>query len=183
MALITGFDYDIFISYAHKDNTTVAEEAEGWVRRFYIELQDKLIRSTGRSDIKIWWDDKKLDGNTYFDQTIKKGLDKAAIIICLNSPSYIQSEWCKKEVTHFFTKCQNDGIGHMIGDEARIIHVQLYNLQREQWLEEFSGRTGFSFFEAEDDLAGDPLRTNSEEFQKNMKALRNLSRDNDIYKA
>ncbi|MBL4663984.1 MAG: toll/interleukin-1 receptor domain-containing protein [Flavobacteriaceae bacterium] len=175
MGLIPNFEYDIFISYAHKDNTTVAEEKEGWVRRFYIDLKDKLIRSTGRSDITIWWDDKKLDGNTYFDQTIKKGLDKAAIIICLHSPSYIQSEWCEKELNHFCDSAESDGIGLMVGDNSRVVHVLLYNLDREDWPDAFSGRTGLDFFDSPDeDLEGDPLATHSEEFQDKMKGLRNV---------
>lgn len=171
MALITGFEHDIFISYASKDNTTVSE-TDGWVKRFYIDLKDKLIRSTGQSDINIWWDSKKLDGNTYFDQTIKKGLDKSAILICLHSPSYMASKWCIKELKHFSEKIQSDGYGNMIGDEARVIHVMLYNLPRSEWPEEFLGRTGMRFYDAEDDLQGDPKSTNSEEFQESMKGLR-----------
>ena len=175
MGLIPNFDYDIFISYAHKDNTTVAEEKEGWVRRFYIDLKDKLIRSTGRSDIAIWWDDKKLDGNTYFDQTIKKGLDKTAIIICLHSPSYIQSEWCEKELHHFNQQAENDGVGIMVGDNSRVIHVLIYNMDRDEWPSAFMGRTGLEFFDAPDeDLEGDPLSTSSDEFQNQMKGLRNV---------
>lgn len=174
MGLIPNFDYDIFISYAHKDNTTVAEEKEGWVRRFYIDLKDKLIRSTGRSDIGIWWDDKKLDGNTYFDQTIQKGLNKTAIIICLHSPSYIQSEWCEKELNHFSKQAEKDGVGVMVGDNSRVIHVLMYNMDRDEWPSAFKGRTGLEFFDTPDEeLEGDPLSTSSDEFQDQMKGLRN----------
>ena len=174
MGLIPNYEYDIFISYAHKDNSTVAEEKEGWVRRFYIDLKDKLIRSTGRSDVAIWWDDKRLDGNTYFDQTIKKGLDNTAIIICLHSPSYIQSEWCEKELNHFSEQANNDEIGIMVGDHSRVIHVLLYNMDRDEWPTAFQGRTGLDFFDAPDEeLEGDPLSTASDEFQNQMKILRN----------
>ncbi|MEM7084902.1 MAG: toll/interleukin-1 receptor domain-containing protein [Bacteroidota bacterium] len=175
MGLIPNFEYDIFISYAHKDNTTVAEEKEGWVRRFYIDLKDKLIRSTGRSDIAIWWDDKKLDGNTYFDQTITKGLNSTAIIICLHSPSYIQSEWCEKELDHFCKQAEKDGIGVMVGDNSRVVHVLMYNLDQDEWPSAFAGRTGLEFFETPDEeLEGDPLSTSSDEFQNQMKGLRNV---------
>jgi len=171
MSLISGFENDIFISYAHKDNSSVAQE---WVKQFYVYLKDMLIRSTGRSDIGIWWDDKKMDGNTYFDQSIRKGLDKSAIIICLHSPSYIQSEWCIKELETFAKITEEDGIGVMVGDDARIVHVLLYNMDRNQWPAAFGGRTGLPFYEAIDEGdQGDPLEVSSNEFHSGMKSLRN----------
>ncbi len=171
MPIISGFENDIFISYAHKDNSEVAQE---WVKEFYIYLKDMLIRSTGRSDIGIWWDDKKMDGNTYFDQSIKKGLDKTAIIICLHSPSYIQSEWCLKELDYFSEKAAQDDIGIQVGDDSRVVHVLLYNMDRDEWPEGFRGRTGISFYEAEDEMdLGDPLVLNSQAFHDQMKKLRN----------
>lgn len=171
MPIISGFDNDIFISYAHKDNSEVAQE---WVKQFYVYLKDMLIRSIGRSDIGIWWDDKKMDGNTYFDQSIKKGLDKTAIIICLHSPSYIQSEWCIKELDYFSEKTTQDGVGMQVGDDARVVHVLLYNMDRDEWPEGFQGRTGIPFYEAEDEMdLGDPLAVSSQEFQDQMKKLRN----------
>ncbi|MEM7185794.1 MAG: toll/interleukin-1 receptor domain-containing protein [Bacteroidota bacterium] len=171
MAIISGFDNDIFISYAHKDNSAVSQE---WVKQFYIYLKDMLIRSTGKSDIGIWWDDKKMDGNTYFEQSIEKGLEKTAIMISLHSPSYVASEWCLRELNHFSEHINNDGIGAMVGDDARIVHVLLYNMDREDWPAAFAGRSGIPLFGADDeDDLGDPLAINSDGFHEQMKKLRN----------
>jgi hypothetical protein len=55
-----------------------------------------LAKRFGRLDmVKIWWDNKKLDGSVLFDQSIEEGIKKSAIMICLNSPEYIQSAYCK----------------------------------------------------------------------------------------
>jgi hypothetical protein len=169
MALIPGFEHDIFISYAHNDNTTRSKK---WVDEFVSDLKDKLIRSTG-SKINIWWDENKIDGNTYFEENIKEGIEGSAILICLHSPSYKNSEWCQKELEYFHDKAKNEKNGLMIGEDSRIVHVKLFNLERNEWPDEFDGRTGFQFYDAVDEELGDPMLPTSDQFEASMRKLRN----------
>ena len=74
MAGISGFEYDIFISYAHLDNETISNEEKGWIEEFRQHLELALSRRHGRAGlIKVWWDNKRLDGSIVFDSSIQKG--------------------------------------------------------------------------------------------------------------
>lgn len=174
MAIIPGFEYDIFISYAHLDNVTLNGGQKGWIEQFYGHLKQLLDRRYGRMDmVKIWWDDKKLDGTKLFDESIKSGIEKAAIMICIDSPGYQKSAYCLQELDLFCKKTQNDPVGLKIGDKSRVVHVLLNNIHFEEWPEAFSGTTGFPFHDStEKDDFGDPLDPQSKKFQKQMQDFR-----------
>lgn len=88
MALIPGFEYDIFISYSHMDNTIPGGESApithqlsenkkvGWVERFNQYLKTYLSVDLGEKNLEIWWDNERLDGAVTFDDAIAKGIKK-----------------------------------------------------------------------------------------------------------
>ncbi len=174
MALIPGFENDIFISYAHVDNVTLNEGQKGWIEQFYAHLKQLLDRRYGRMDmVKIWWDDKKLDGTKLFDDSIQAGIEKAAIMICIHSPGYQKSKYCLEELDLFCKKTQKDPMGIKVGDKSRIVHVLLNNIHYDEWPAPFAGTTGFPFHDAsEKDDFGDPLEPRSRKFQKQMQDFR-----------
>ena len=47
-AFVPGYEYDIFISYAHVDNLTVRPEEPGWVEQFHKHLEVQLTKHFGR---------------------------------------------------------------------------------------------------------------------------------------
>ncbi len=53
-------------------------------------------------EVKIWWDNKRLDGSKLFDESIKEGIEKSAVIVCLTSPAYLNSDYCCKELELFY---------------------------------------------------------------------------------
>ena len=70
MAHVDGFEHDIFISYAHVDDSSVA--GEGWVTAFAKRLQLALERRIGRlNSVNIWRDKRRLEGNHVFDNVIE----------------------------------------------------------------------------------------------------------------
>lgn len=177
MALIPGFEYDIFISYAHVDNIALPDQANGWIEQFYKNLNLMMAKRYGRLDIvKIWWDTRKLDGSILFDQSIADGIKKSAIMICLYSPGYEQSNYCKQELDIFYQKAQAEKTGLKVGDRYRIINVLLNNIPHKQWPSELAGISGFPFNDAkgadEAEDYGDPLDTASPEFRTQMQNLR-----------
>lgn len=169
MALIPGYEYDIFISYVHADNESETNLEDGWIDQFYKYLDTKLNKHS--KDIKIWWDSNNLDRSEVFDNSIAEAIDKSAIMICLYSRLYPQSEYCIKELEHFYKKVENEKIGLTVGNRSRIIPVFMSNIPHTDWLEKLSGTSGFPFHDNDD--YGDPLKNTSPEFSSQMIQLRN----------
>ena len=174
MALLPDYEYDIFISYAHVDNIAFPGQRDGWIKQFYQNLNLMLAKRFGRMDmVKIWWDERKLDGSILFDDSIEEGIQKSAIMICLNSPGYKASEYCNKELSLFHNKAKAEPNGLQIGNQARILHVLLNNIPHPEWPEELSGTSGFPFHDAQESEAfGDTLETITPEFKAEMQRLR-----------
>jgi len=174
MAFTSSYEYDIFISYAHVDNIAFPGQADGWIEQFYKNLNLMLAKRVGRLDVvKIWWDSRKLDGSVLFDDSIEEGINRSAIMICLNSPGYIASPYCKKEVATFYKKVQQEKNGLNIGNRSRIFHVLLNNIPHQQWIEELSGTSGFPFHDAKESADfGDTVDTLSPEFKTQMQNVR-----------
>lgn len=83
-SIIPGFEYDIFISYRHKDN-----KGEHWVTEFVNALKTEL-EATFKEDISIYFDENPHDGllETYdVDDSLKNKL-KCLIFIPIISQTY-----------------------------------------------------------------------------------------------
>jgi len=170
MALIPGYEYDIFISYVHADNESETESDEGWVNQFYKYLDTKLNKHS--EEIKIWWDSKNLDRSEVFDNSIEDAIAKSAIMICLHSRRYVQSEYCMKELDYFHQKAEKEDAGLVIGNRSRIVNVLLSNIDYTEWPDKLQGTSGFPFHDGGD--YGDPLKVSSDgPFGDQMKELRN----------
>jgi hypothetical protein len=174
MAYIDSYKYDIFISYAHVDNAQESDEEMGWVAQFHKKLDIALSQRMGRMDaVKIWWDDRKLDGSTVFDQSIEEGLKHSAIMVCLMSNGYMKSDYCQKELDIFYQKAQQEKWGLKVGDRSRILNVLLYNIPFQKWPTELTGTSGFPLYEADDPNDwGNPLQVEDPRFRKQMHDLR-----------
>ena len=126
-----------------------------------------------QKEIKIWWDNKRLDGGVFFDDAIERGINNSAIFLCLNSPSFLHSEYCQKELDLFYKKAQKEDYGIRIKDRSRIINVLLYNINYTHWPHELSGTTGFHFHNAVDeDDKGDPVDFTAAEYKHRLHELR-----------
>ncbi len=174
MAYIPEFEYDIFFSYAHLDNKPLPNEEKGWVHEFYEYLECLLNKRCGRNGrLKIWWDERKLDGNVYFDDSIAEGIKKSAILICFNSTSYDESDYCRQELSTFYDKALNERLGMKVGHRSRIVHVLLENLPFSDWLKPLEGVPGIPFYVAKtEDHLGDPITPVSDKFPEHMKDFR-----------
>ncbi|SDB38088.1 TIR domain-containing protein [Flavobacteriaceae bacterium MAR_2010_188] len=174
MTGVTGFKYDIFISYAHVDNEMAFNQKDPYVEQFYKNLQLILTKRFGRPNmVTTWIDHKKLVGNTVFDKSIEDNLKNSAIMICLDSKPYQSSDYCQKELKMFYDKANQEEQGLIIGYESRIVHVLLNNIPFAKWSKEFRGTSGFPFHDSTDDQnLGDPFETTTEEYKKSMLKLR-----------
>jgi len=172
MAFIPGFEYDIFISYAHTDNLTSKPEEVRWVEQFHEDLRVGLARLIGRTDKVKIWRDEKLDGSQLFDQVIQNRINQSAIFLALNSPGYRESDYCQQELRRFHQKAQAEKAGLHVGERMRIFNVLLYNIPYDQWPIEFGHTSGFPFHIAKssEDL-GAPLDVQEKNFKTRMGEL------------
>ncbi|HKP87336.1 MAG TPA: methyltransferase domain-containing protein [Blastocatellia bacterium] len=155
MAYLPDYDYDIFISYSHVDNQSLEEGQAGWVELFYRGLRRSISEQFGRDNVIQIWRDRKLTGNETFGASINKACERSAILICVTSPGYMASEWCRKEYAAFCSARKSSGLPV---DEvrSRIFNVRLSEVvsraDRAVYDEMFSHSLGYEFYEKDPDI-------------------------------
>lgn len=120
-ALPHDFEEDIFINYSHVDNATVdEEELKGFVDKVHERLALRLRQLTGEEP-KIWRD-VLLEGTSQLKETIIIRLSKTVFLVCVLSPSYVNSAWCRDELNCFY-EWASKNIGIKINNRSRIFKV------------------------------------------------------------
>jgi hypothetical protein len=171
-AYVTGFEYDIFISYAHVDNRPGGDA--GWVAQLHKALNDRLATRFGRAGIIRIWRDPALDGSEVFKQVLEARVRASAVFVALTSNGYLASDYCRQELAAFYRAAQQSPYGVQVGERRRLLNVLLTNLRPGEWPEELRGTTGFSFHDAppdDEDVIGEPLKTGSEAFDSGVRKL------------
>ena len=146
-----AFEHDIFISYAHIDNLVIEAEQEGWIDHFHRALKVRLAQLRGEQP-RIWRD-RKLQGNDYFSDTILEQFPKVALLVSVLSPRYLKSEWCLRELQHFYAAA-NQTMGVRIADKSRIFKVIKTDVPHEKHPDILQPLIGYAFYEVND--AGRP---------------------------
>src|SRR6478752_1672126 len=130
-SLIQGFEYDIFISYRHKDN-----KGDHWVTEFVNALKSEL-ESTFKEDISIYFDENPHDGllETHNVDKSLEGKLKCLIFIPIISQTYCDPKsfaW-QHEFIPFNKLAKEDQFGRDVklsnGNVAsRILPVKIHEL-------------------------------------------------------
>src|SRR6185436_16878291 len=105
--MISRFENEIFISYAHIDNEPVAEGLKGWVETFHERLRVRLAQLLGEEP-RIWRD-LKLQGNDIFGETLVGRVGHVALLVSVLSPRYVKWEWCLREIEEFAGSAEATG--------------------------------------------------------------------------
>jgi len=87
-----GFDYDIFISYAHLNNEKAASLDKGWVTDLHETLGVKLAEKLYVRPA-IWRDDGGLDGKM-LSEGIGQALENSAVFLAVVSGAFLASKYC-----------------------------------------------------------------------------------------
>ena len=133
-SLVSDFQYDIFISYRHKDN-----KGERWVTQFVRALQTEL-ETTLKESVSIYFDENPNDGllETHNVDKSLEGKLKSLILIPILSQTYCdpQSYAWQFEFCSFNGTSLADGIGRDIklrnGNVAcRILPIAIHKLDIE----------------------------------------------------
>ncbi len=131
-SIFPGYEYDIFISYRHKDN-----RSEKWVTQFVQSLREELD-GTFKEPISIYFDENPYDGlleNHSVDQSLNNKL-KSVIFIPIVSQTYCdpQSYAWQHEFCAFNSIAKSESIGRDIrlsnGNVAsRILPITIHELE------------------------------------------------------
>ncbi|HEV3145501.1 MAG TPA: TIR domain-containing protein [Gemmataceae bacterium] len=87
--------YDLFISYARKDN-------EGGMISILVDLIEKDFEAFSPSvRLKVFFDKQSILDGQYWENKLKKGLWQSKVMLAVLSEAYFQSEWCQREWEEF----------------------------------------------------------------------------------
>ena len=113
------FDYDVFISYAHKDNETASDPEGGWISMLHRALEVRLNQLL-TEDSRIWRD-PRLSGNDVLQDELMSIVAKTAVLVTILSPRYLGSQWCSDELSTFKLAAKDSGLAP--GNKSRIFKV------------------------------------------------------------
>ena len=132
--LLPGFEYDIFISYRHKDN-----KYDGWVSEFVANLK-KELEATLKDDVSIYFDENPHDGllETHNVDKSLEGKLKCLIFIPIISQTYCDPKsfaW-QHELCAFNKMAKEDPFGRDIklrngNVTSRILPIKIHDLDAE----------------------------------------------------
>ena len=97
------FEHDVFVSYSHgaarqKGRSRLAS----WSRRLAEELEVELIDVDPEfSEAFDLFIDRELDPAEFLTPQLQEKVRKSALLLVVMSPHYLQSKWCRDELTWF----------------------------------------------------------------------------------
>lgn len=157
MACVPGFDYDLFVSYAHIDDAPDVGQSIGWVTTLKDNLKTRIDRRLGiRSNI---WMDQRLVAESQLSAPIMDGLQRSAGLLVVLSRAYLNSPWCARERGGFL-----DGLQDRRSLRRPLFIVECDDLEHERLPEAFGDLLRVRFWQRETEGAapqrlGDPLPT------------------------
>jgi hypothetical protein len=160
MAYVPGFEIDVFISYAHKNN-----ENE-WVTHFHEFLARRVPEFLEHQAQVNVWRDMKLNGFDQLWPTLQHNIESSALLLSICSPVYVTSENCAKEVEHFLAcareTCRIDRKTRL----ARIAIIPYTNIREPLPTFRQNDTVYYSFFEKLKDETIRQFDTDSDAFEK-----------------
>lgn len=142
MPIVAGFQYDLFVSYAHRNDVPWRDGAMGWVSEFV----RTLIASLQERDrnIKIWFDPSLRTGED-FNDAIGKAISESAVFLSVLSPAYHDSTYCRREVSEFRQQ-RHPVFAMKVGTLSRMQGIVLEALPEDQWPPELRTTSPYCFF-------------------------------------
>jgi hypothetical protein len=152
-AFVTGFEQDIFVSYAHVDNEPDFDGEDGWVSTLERLLTRRLKKLLGRGCCSVWRD-QELAKYIDFEPQIVKSLESCATFLLILSPGYLKSPWCNRELQTFLKMVRERG-----SSGGGVFVVQREKIDHQDWPEELygAGLTEYRFWTEESGKRPRPL--------------------------
>lgn len=156
MAFLSGFENDIFVSYARVDDIPTID-ARGWVSTFVDYLKKLLDQRLGRIGACSLWMDRELAGNVAFTPAIMDAVRKSAVLVIVLSPGYLHSEWCRNEANTFLETLAKQRDPH-----RRVFVVEILETDRSEWPTPLQNLLGFKFWDSD----GAPITRDKDRYFK-----------------
>jgi hypothetical protein len=151
MAFVPGYQYDIFVSYAHVDDQPLPGQDAGWITTLVSVLKRRLAQLLGREDAYSLWMDYDLSGNVQVTPEILHVLEKCATLLIILSPGYLASEWCGRENENFLRLIQG-----RVRSGSRVFLIEREQVDRAERPLPLQDLKGYPFWVV--DRAGEPPR-------------------------
>jgi hypothetical protein len=142
MAVVPGFEHDMFVSYAHQDNEPAVGHQTGWVKTLVLELEREVRRRLGRKEFDYWMD-YKIDENRPLSDEIVNAVQKSATFLVVMSPTYLNSTWCRRERNKFLQALS----GRV--ERGDIFIVEQLPIDHDKYPPEFGNPKSFKFWVAD----------------------------------
>lgn len=101
MTYATGWQHDVFVSYARVDDEPLPGATDGWVCLLTEALRALLAQQLGRAEILEMWRDVQLAGNAQLTPEILTAVRGSATLLIILSEGYLASQWCLDEYREF----------------------------------------------------------------------------------
>ena len=140
---ISGFEIDLYISYAHLDNVELIEGHKGWIDRFHRALEVRLAQLAGKAP-RIFRD-PKLQGNDAFADSFGERISRVGVLLAVVTPRYVKSEWTRKELTEFCRAAEQQG-GVRFQNSSRVFKIMKTPVPYDQHPPQLMSLLGYEFF-------------------------------------
>jgi hypothetical protein len=87
-----NLEYDVFLSYARADGSDVAD---------LVRELERIFRSHAGQPLRMFIDTKDVGVGQQWERRILGALERSAVMIAVLTPSYLTSEWCRREWDRF----------------------------------------------------------------------------------
>jgi hypothetical protein len=142
VSVVPGFQYDLFISYAHLNDAPWREGDAGWVTEFVRTLEAEL--KAKNRDFSLW-NDPNLRTADDFNDAIGKAVSESAVFLSVLSPAYDNSRYCKQEVEEFRAQ-RHPAFGVKVGTLSRMQAIVFEDLPQDRWPPEFRTTSPYRFY-------------------------------------
>jgi hypothetical protein len=179
VGFLSNFDEDVFISYAHNDDDAYGPERSGWVTRLHKDLERRVRNYLG-TDIRFWRD-CEIRNNDDFTNKILKRLTRTATFLSVLSPSFLQRDWCKRELEAFAGHAEGQ-LGILIDNEkSRIFKAEKMPVERHALPPVMQGTKTYRFYEPDPANPQSPLELRpdfgTEFFRRYFEQMDELAKD------
>jgi hypothetical protein len=131
MTYVPGYEFDVFVSYAHVDNDAVEPADHGWVDALHRILRTTLAQKFGRKEaFSIWRDSQNLRSNHEISGHIPDQVKSSAVFLAILSTGYVESKNCLQELKTFVNNVKT-------GASQRLFVVQTTPIDEHKVPEEF----------------------------------------------
>ena len=137
--------FDLFVSYAHKDDRG---EHAGKVTALVEAILARHADAFPNDPLSIFFDTEAIVTGAYWKEKILAGLEQSAVMVAILSPEYFKSEWCRREWETFTQlELQRTYPGEAISpiyvlqhpdfdaDESQLLDAWLKDMKNRQYVE------------------------------------------------